>query len=194
MHTKLALYHSLQRFEILPWPAKVQFRDQHRWIVCGSRALRRLRWHCVFFSTYRPASPTPILEPRIESERLYLSRGSCRTMPAYMRNGLLSDPRISPKAASSSKTSPSSSPSEQHLALLYTMYNNIHTTATNALNYALDVGPTTRIVFRYGAFTFTVGCLLELCGVEYLFWWTVTIIEHSLGDGAGTVHDNVVRR
>ena len=71
-------------------------------------------------------------------------------------------------------------PSKQHLALLSTMYNDIHTTATNALNYALDVGPTTRIVFRYGAFTLTVGCLFKLCGVGYLFWWTITIIEHSL--------------
>ena len=71
-------------------------------------------------------------------------------------------------------------PSKKHLALLYIMYNDIHTTAANAINYALDFGPTTRIVFRYGAFTFTVGCLLEMCGIEYLFHWTLTIIEHSL--------------
>ena len=72
-------------------------------------------------------------------------------------------------------------PNEKHALLLHKMYSELRDAAANALNETLTsaktIAPLAEVVFRYGALTFTIGCMVRLYPMASLLDAALYIFE-----------------
>ena len=75
-------------------------------------------------------------------------------------------------------------PSEKHVLLLRKIYCELRAAAASALNETLTVAKTTaplaEITFRYGVISFTIGCVVGLCGIYNLLWAAFAIFDELM--------------